>query len=123
MTPDDEAHFIVLCDQQGEVQAVWLVRTAAGREGGRSRMRTVTLDTNVADRRDVIEAAQRRGLEVSVVPVTEREMSPSDIRPGVDARLLDMCVLSDSQIGTMDLVSEMGADLLEQILRIISNGS
>jgi len=55
--------------------------------------------------------------------MTDREMSPSDIRPGVDARIADMFVLGDSQIGTMVLASEMGADLLEQILRIISNGS
>jgi hypothetical protein len=86
-------------------------------------MRTVTLDTSVADCTDVIEAAQRRGLEVSVVTMTDCEMRLSDYRTGVDARIPDTFVLGNSEFGTMVLASEMGVDLLEQILRIISNGS
>jgi hypothetical protein len=86
-------------------------------------MRTVTLDTSVADCTDVIEAAKRRGLEVFVVTLTDREMRLSDYRPGVDARILDTFVLGDSEFGTMVFASETGAALIEQILRIISNGS
>jgi hypothetical protein len=85
-------------------------------------MRTVTLDTNVADRRDgdVIDAAQRRGLEVTVVPMTDREMRLSNYRPGVDARISDAFVLAYCQLGTMALAS---SEILEQILHIIGNGS
>jgi hypothetical protein len=86
-------------------------------------MRTVTLDTNVADCREVIEAAQRRGLEIAVVSVTDREMSLSAYRPGVDARVLESIVFGESKLGQMVLGPAGESELFEQVLQIISNGS
>jgi hypothetical protein len=86
-------------------------------------MRTITLDTNVADCPEVIEAAQRRGLEIAAISVTDREMRLSAYRPGVDARILETLALGESEFGTMGLGSEIEPDLFEQLLHIISNGS
>jgi hypothetical protein len=86
-------------------------------------MRTITLDTDVANCREVIEAAQRRGLESAVISVTNREMRGSTYRPAVDAQVLETLVFGESEFGQMVLGSETEPALFEQILQIISNGS
>jgi hypothetical protein len=86
-------------------------------------MRTITLDTNVADRLEVIEAAQRHGLEIAVVSVTDREMRQSAYCSGVDVRVIESIVFGESEFGQMVLGFEGESALLEQGLQIIGNGS
>ncbi len=86
-------------------------------------MRAVTIDTNVAHRADLIEAAQRSGFEVSVVSVTDRELSSSDIRPSVNSQVPEMLILDEGQLDHAVVPSEEESALLTQTLRIICNGS
>jgi hypothetical protein len=86
-------------------------------------MRTITLDTNIADRLEVIEAAQCRGLEIAVISVTDREMRGDPYCPGVDARVLESMVFDESEFGQMVLGLDEEAALFEQVLQIISHGS
>jgi hypothetical protein len=83
-------------------------------------MKTITLDTNVADRQDVIDAAQRRSLEVAVVSVTDREVKLSTYRPGVSARVLESAVLGESALGRMVRGSDGETARFERVLQIIS---
>jgi hypothetical protein len=85
--------------------------------------KTATLDTNVADSAPLAELARSRGVSVSLVTVTERELEGSDIRPVPAGQVLETAVFGESRWGSAVLASDLEATHFEQVLSIISNGS
>jgi len=87
------------------------------------KSRTATIDTNLADRDEVIEAAERHGVHVVLTSVSDRELEGSSISPRSSGRILEAFVLDESRLGQAVLGSEEDPGTLERILSIISNGS
>jgi len=85
----------------------------------------ITLDTNVIHVAEVVESARQRGHELAVVTVTEREVEGSSFT--ADLRHLDTVaestVWGEFRWGAGVWSSEDSAIVLDEILRIISNGS
>ena len=85
--------------------------------------RTATIDTNLADKDEVIEAARRHGIHVVLTSVSDRELERSPIVPRPSGRILETFVLDESRLGQGVLGSQQDPAILERILSIISNGS
>ncbi len=89
----------------------------------RNRPTTATLDTNVADSIEVTDSARRHGIAVSVVTLTDRELEASSIQPITAGRILETAVFDEGRWDHAAFSSELDAQLLEQVLAIISNGA
>lgn len=85
--------------------------------------RTATFDTNVADSVELFELARSRGVAVSVVTVTERELEGSGVLPVAAGRVHETIVFGESCWGSAVFASNKEPTLFEQVLFIISNGS
>ena len=85
-------------------------------------MRTVTIDTNLADAAGLIRDARARGFHIAIISTTEREIRQSGIRPGDIDRILELIVLGESALDQALLASQADAENFEAILQIISNG-
>ena len=83
----------------------------------------VTFDTNVADRVDLVRVAIARGFGVFVTSVTNRELLPSDIVPVTNELILEVAVFDESSFGNAVLGSDRDAEIFENTLTILSNGS
>ena len=86
-------------------------------------MVTVTFDTNVVDRPELIEAALGAGCGIAVTSTTARELERSDISVTEFELVLETNVFDESRFGEAVLGSEEDAGRLEFILHTISNGS
>lgn len=85
----------------------------------------VTLDTNVFPADDLIAAVGGRGYALARVSVTDRELETSDL--GIHNKSVqavpETAVFGESRFGQAVFASPEGPDILEQALRVISNGS
>ena len=86
-------------------------------------MRTVTIDTNLTNARDLINDARAAGLNVAVLSTTTRELEDTNIQPGDVDEIIEIFVLDESGVGLAVLASDSDAENFETALYIISNGS
>ena len=84
---------------------------------------TITIDTNLADARELVQLARGAGVHVAIVSTSRRELTPSDIRVDEFDIVLEILVLNESFLNRAVLASQADADNFEAILHIISNGS
>lgn len=101
------------------------LRYRAAGEGYRSapvisRMKKVTLDTNVFPIEDLIPLANRNGYDCVVVTVTQRELMGSDIKTSL-SQIYETGVYNESCYGHAVWGSK--DDPFERVLHTISNGS
>lgn len=85
----------------------------------------VTLDTNLVEADEIVNAGRRRGFEFAVVTVTQREVDNSPYvayLKNLDT-ITETAVWGESQWGSCEWGSSESSCTLEMILRIISNGS
>ena len=84
----------------------------------------ITLDANTLDKFDLIRKAQQNGLDLVVTTVTERELAGynTNISSGM-GKIPEVLVLNESPLGVAALGSNDDRDTIEELLRIISNGS
>src|SRR5262249_4808204 len=73
----------------------------------------------------VIEAAKQAGFDIVRTTVTDRELEASGIQTALPAHqpLYKPFVLGESRLGFAVLGSDADADIFENLLQIISNGS
>jgi len=83
----------------------------------------VTFDTNVADRIDLVQVAKSAGLKVFVTSVTKRELLPSNINLAVNELVMETAVFGESTFDNCVLGSNCDAEVFEESLKILSNGS
>jgi len=88
-------------------------------------MMKVTLDTGVLPADDLIEAAEPFGCEFVVVSVTAREVAdtPYEVRLNDCGEILETAVWGESYWGKSEFGTDQSPDVLDKILRIISNGA
>lgn len=88
-------------------------------------MKKITLDTNVLPGRDVLECASRAGMDVAVVTVTEREVegTPFVVHLRSLQAINETGVYGEARYGSAVYASQAPARSLDEILRIVSNGS
>jgi hypothetical protein len=85
----------------------------------------VTLDTSILPAQDLIEAAKPFPCEFATVTVTHREVEGTRFEvhlQGCDS-VFEMGLINEGRVGKSVVVSEMSAQRLNDILKIISNGS
>ena len=82
----------------------------------------ITFDTNIAERVDLVQAAQSAGFQVFITSVTPRELLPSNIKAVVTDLVPEIIVLDESSFGAV-LASARDGEVFEESLKIISNGS
>lgn len=88
-------------------------------------MATVTLDTNLVDDQQLLDAACAAGFQVAHTTVTDRELSGSGVTAvdGRRAALYETGVVGESIVGLFVVGSKGEAINFEQLIEIISNGS
>jgi hypothetical protein len=88
-------------------------------------MKTITLDTNVLPGTDVLECARRLGLDVAVISVTEREVqtTPFQVQLAAIERIGETGRYGEATYGSATYASPDSGGSLEEILKIVSNGS
>ena len=88
-------------------------------------MRTVTLDTNTVDFRQLVDVARAAGFELVHTTVTDREIEGSNVRPASleAARIKEPFVLGETPWSVGVLGSDSESRAFENLLQIISNGS
>jgi hypothetical protein len=88
-------------------------------------MTKVTLDTNVLPADDLIQAARPFECEFAVVTVTAREVegTPYEIHLAPCTTINETSVWGESKWGEAKWGSDVSGDTLDEILRIVSNGS
>jgi len=90
-----------------------------------SELMRITFDTNVVDVAEVVDAGRRCGFELAVISVTEREVKGSPFK--VHLRELDIvpetAVWGEFSWGNAVWGSEESSADLDEIIRIVSNGS
>jgi hypothetical protein len=88
-------------------------------------VKKITLDTNVLPASELLACAERLGLDVAVVSVTEREVEGTPFE--VDLRPLDTVnetgVYGEARYGSAVYASQASAQSLANILKVVSNGS
>ncbi len=84
---------------------------------------TITIDTNLADARELVQLARGAGIHVAIVSTSSRELGPTDIRDDEFDIVLEIMVLDESFLNGAVLASQADLDNFEAILHIISNGS
>jgi hypothetical protein len=88
-------------------------------------MKTVTLDTNSVDDKEVIEAACIAGFVVTHTSVTDRELNGSDVVAAttVSAPIVESFVFGESCLSSGALAPDSDEVIFEKLLKIIANGS
>jgi hypothetical protein len=86
-------------------------------------LRTVTLDTNVFPIDDLRSRAEQLGITIAISTITNREIGDRDPRIEGAGSVPEAFLLGESRLDEAVVVGEARAIRLEQILRIVSNGS
>lgn len=86
-------------------------------------MKTVTIDTNLANAAELIRDARASGFHITIISTTERELDQSDIRLGAVDCALELILFGESPLNHAVLASQSDAENFEAILQIISNGA
>jgi hypothetical protein len=86
-------------------------------------MKTVTLDTNVADDAELCRLARATGYDTATCTVTDREFQGTSFASLADESFAESFVLDESGLDHSQLQDAGTAAVLERILQIISSGS
>lgn len=88
-------------------------------------MKRITLDTNILPAEDILASAEKFDWDVAIVSVTEREIEGSDLQVHLQRiqTVAEAGVYGEARYGRSRYQSTKSDDALDDILKIISNGS